>query len=144
MRIEKRVIWYICCAIAIAIAMSFIVKITVIEDKESESSLKRIALCQFLSIRNTIYLDSQFWKKLSEPINWFSGIDLEKVSCGYDFSFTETKLYDYTGAEIVIQTASDGRKYLRRIKGVKGEFVVIDKKYTEVELKEDSWLKENN
>jgi hypothetical protein len=103
---------------------------------ERASSTRLTAQCQFLTIRNGLLVDLKFWDGSNDGANWFANIDLKKASCGRDLVVTESKIFDITGAEIVLKTSSEGRRYLQRVAGPDSEFIPLSEGHDKFEFKQ--------
>ncbi len=107
-----------------ALALSYFAVRMLFHD-ERGSSLKRVAYCQFLRVGDQLANDPKFWSNSYDIELWHSLIDLEKASCNSELVVVGSRLFDFTGAEILLSTSPDGTKYLNRVKGLDKKFVPL-------------------
>ena len=90
-----------------------------------DPSLVRVANCQFIRMSTQLIDNTEFWNNSYDIKPWYLLIDLEKASCNSKLVIIDSKLYDFTGAEILLNTSPDGVKYLSRVKGLSEEFISL-------------------
>lgn len=132
----KKIIAYV-LLVVIVVFLATVLIVRFLFPSERVSEQKRAAYCQFLKIQKNVLLDHGFWDGTYELENWFENIDLEKASCGYELLVIESKLFDMTGAEIVLGVSSSGEKYLQRIQGKIGDLISFPEGRDKFEFKEE-------
>ena len=130
----KKVAIYTVLGMIVILCMTYLM-IRFFFPDERASSVRAAAHCQFLTIRNSLLADPRFWDGSNDGANWFANIDLKQASCGRDLIVTESKIFDITGAEIVLKTSSEGRRYLQRVKGSNSEFMSLSTEHDRFEFK---------
>ena len=71
---------------------------------------------------------------LFDEQRWFDAIDLNKASCGYSLVVVNSRVFDYTGAEIVLKVSEEGGRYLQRVKAGHKEFVSLSQDFDRYEI----------
>jgi len=131
---KQKIVYFFLSVIVLGILTFPVIKFLFHDEKKA--SVRRAANCQFLRVRNHLLSDSNFWSGSYEG-DWAENIDLKKTSCGRKLELIESKLFDVTGAQIVLKVSSVGVSYLARIKGPNKDFFSLAPADDEFEFKEE-------
>ena len=129
----KRVISFVVLGLLMAIVVLFGL-LRWLSLYEGNSTKKIVASCQFTSVGG--YLNSEIKARgnLFDEQRWFDAIDLNKASCGYSLVVVNSRVFDYTGAEIVLKVSEEGGRYLQRVKAGHKEFVSLSQDFDRYEI----------
>ena len=90
---------------------------------------------QFLKVDKQLADNSKFWNNSYDDGLWYSLVDLVKASCSFELLVVDSKLFDFTGAEIRLSTSPDGVKYLHTVRGLNKKIISLTLEHNRYEFK---------